>query len=312
MVFNQFVIFIAGILILLVSSELFIRKAQQLSLSVKISPLIIGSVIVAIGTSLAELSVSTLAALKGDTGLAIGNIVGSNITNIFLVLPVAIIFGKIRIGTTKTQKSVLLLMVLTAVFILLINFMTVTMITGLILLSICIWFTLTIFSWGISGRIGEDKLRFSKTLKKPFGKSDFFSLSAAILGILAGGNLTVVATENIALYTGLSTTILGLSLTAVATSLPELAVTIFGVKSHDGKMTIGNIIGSNVYNLLLVGGISALFAGSFVLPVRNWAFLVLSTLTLYAIIRHYKGKVVPVFAGLGLLVFFIIYILSLH
>ena len=105
----QLLLFFLGLLILLPSASVLVKISNTLATKLKISPLITGITLVALGTSLPELAVSATAAIRNDYGLALGNIIGSNITNILLVFPVGILIGKLRIGTTKTQKTILIM-----------------------------------------------------------------------------------------------------------------------------------------------------------------------------------------------------------
>ncbi len=123
-----------------------------------------------------------------------------------------------------------------------------------------------------------------------------------------GGYFIVTSTEKLSLLTGLSTGVLGLTLTAVATSLPELLTTIFSQEEHDEKMTIGNIIGSNIYNLLLIGGVINLFGNNDHVLQTNWLTLNIVAVFFVLIIFIFKGKQVPKYIGLLSLLFFIIYI----
>lgn len=304
-------IFTVGVILLLFSTEVFVKMAQKISLLLRISPLIVGITIVAIGTSLPELSVSLIAVMKNDTGLALGNIIGSNITNIFLVLPVGLFLGKIRVGTTKTQRNSFLLLLSTFLFVLIMTVFHFPPVAGLILLFTAIVFTLSEYLWGTKGREKEDKILFSKNAKYEFKSTDIIWFLLSLAGILTGGSLLVNSVEKISVITGLSTTILGLSLTAVATSMPELFTTIFSLRNKEEKMTLGDIIGSNIYNLLLIGGIIALTTPIVLIPGLDWIILLIATISLSLLIFVYKGRVIPKKYGVLLLMFFLLYILSL-
>ena len=304
------ILFILGVFLLLFSTEIFVKMAQKISVLFRISPLIIGITIVAVGTSLPELSVSLIAAIKHDSGLALGNIIGSNIVNIFLVLPVGILLGKIKIGTIKTQRNSFLLLLATLLFVLIMTLFHFPPIAGLILLSFALLFTVGEYIWGVRGRKNEDKLCFTKNNCK-FRQIDLMLLLFSLAGILTGGSILVNSVEKISFITGLSTTILGLSLTAIATSMPELLTTLITLRSKEEKMALGNIIGSNIYNLLLVGGLIALTTPVIVIPGIDWSFLLLATASLSLLIFAYKGRVIPKKYGVFLLIFFFIYILSL-
>ncbi len=147
-------IFLAGIIVLLISTRIFVDVATKISFYLRISPLIIGATVVALGTSLPELTVSIFAILRGDPGLAAGNIIGSNIANILLVFPIGILFGGIRIGTTKTQRNGIMLLAATVIFFVFFKYFA-SPIAGVILIGLAVMFTIKEYQWGIVGRLHE-------------------------------------------------------------------------------------------------------------------------------------------------------------
>lgn len=300
-----------GVVFLLVSAQSFVNLAIKVSRALRISPLIVGTTLVALGTSLPELAVSTIASARGDTGLAIGNIVGSNVVNILLVLPIGILIGKLRIGTHKTQRNGLLLLGVTALFIALRLLQLPPTTAGLILLLTAVVITIAEYFWGVNGRNHEDASRFSRVSSQRLAPSDALLLTLSAAGITVGGVLMVTSTEGLASITGYSTTILGLSLTAVATSLPELLTTIFSQEDHQEKITTGNIVGSNIYNLLFIGGITLLLSGPLSAGPKEFTWLILATIGAVTLIHYYKGQRVPKRIGVVFLLGLIVYLSTL-
>lgn len=282
-----------GIVVLLISTKVLVKLSQKLSSSFKISPLFIGITFVALGTSLPELAVSSIASARNDIGLAMGNIVGSNIVNILMVLPVAILLGKLRIGTTKTQRNAVILLLVTAIFIASHLIPIGNIIRGFIFITLAILLTIAEYKWAVFGRKHEDLSRMNHLKKKKFTLGKLVVLAISVAGIIAGGYLTVTSTESISVITGYSTTILGLSLTAIVTSFPELLTTIFSQEEHQEKLTIGNIIGSNIYNLLFIGGVINLFSPVTYIQPANLLILAVITVFFFLIIRHYSGQKIP-------------------
>ena len=282
-----------GVVILLISTKVMVKVAEKLSSSLKISPLFIGITIVALGTSLPELAVSSIASARNDIGLAMGNIVGSNIVNILMVLPVGILIGKLRIGTTKTQRNVTILLLVTAIFIASHLIPIGNTILGLIFITLAILLTIAEYKWAVFGRKHEDLSRMNHLKKERFTLGKLVMLAISVIGIIAGGYLTVTSIESISTITGYSTTVLGLSLTAIVTSLPELLTTIFSQEEHQEKLTIGNIIGSNIYNLLFIRGINNLFSPVTYIEPKNLVILAITTIFFFLIIRHYGGQKIP-------------------
>jgi len=305
-------LFIVGVLVLLYSTEIFIRIAVRLSARLRISPLIVGTTIVSLGTSIPELAVSGIAAANNDPGLAIGNIVGSNIVNITLVLPIGILIGKLRIGTTKTQRNALLLLAVTALFALPIIPAIPLLSSGMLLLALAAIVTIGEYRWGVIGRNHEDAVRFHSKKNHHPHSVKLALLVCSLTGIVLGGYMTVIAVESIARLSGYSTTILGLSLAAIATSLPELLATIVSQEEHQAKITIGNIIGSNVYNILLIGGIVRLFSSPQPIPAIEWLFLLVATTGFIVIIRYFSGKAIPKWVGAALLGLFAVFLFTLR
>ncbi len=302
--------FILGMGILLFSTEKFVKLAERISKSLKISPLVVGVTIVAIGTSIPELVVSVVSMIKQDTSLAMGNIIGSNIVNVLLVFPVGILIGKLRIGRIKTQQTALLL--LGAAFIFFVSQYAAIdhLYKGIFLISLSVLFTFIEYKFGIFGRDHEDAKHQTKN------KGGKISLAQLIIGafllvlIIVGGTLIVDSVEAISILSGISTSILGLTLTAIATSLPELLTTIYSQSNHQEKITVGNILGSNVYNLLLIGGILTLFPANIIILQKEWIWLGATTLGFVLFLKFYSGLRPSRWLGLLILPVFFLYLFT--
>lgn len=305
-------IFALGIILLLLSTQFFIKKAEHISVTLKLSPLIIGLTVVSIGTSLPELMVSIIAVFRGDVGLATGNIIGSNIINVFLVFAVGIISGKLRVGTTKTQRNIFMMSGLTGLFLLLYFLGISNVISSVVLISCALIVTFSEYVWGVNGRNHEDAKIKRKTKVDKFTSGDIFKLSGSLTGVVVGGIMTVTSVEQLSVLIGFSTTVLGLSITAIATSLPELMTTIFSQQDHEEKITIGNIIGSNIYNLALIGGIILFFSSWKIITTYEIVMLILATIGFTLIVVINKGKIIPKYTGFILLILFAVYLYFLR
>ena len=303
--------FLIGSLILLVSTQFLVNYAKKISLALKISPLIIGLTIVAIGTSLPELSFSLTALIKQDVGLAMGNIVGSNVVNILFVFAVGILIGKLRVGTSKTQRNSMFLLVATALFVVLQLTQVPAKISGLILISSAVLITLVEYFMGVLGRKNEDKKMFAKKQKIEINSSVIFVPIFLIAGIIVGSLMAVSAIEEFSTLTKISTTIIGLSLTAIVTSLPELLTTIFSQEEHQSKLTMGNILGSNIYNFLLIGGFINLLSGKNGIAMKDWIVMLFVTGFFLFILKRFSGRNIPKKYGVILLIIFVFYLLNL-
>lgn len=300
--------FIVGIAILLLSTKTFTLLAKELSSVLGLSPLFIGVTIVAIGTSLPELSISLTASATNDYPLAIGNIIGSNIVNMLLVFAAGVMIGSMRIGTKTTMKNGVLLLLVTVMYTIsqYIAFAPSRIIGCILiisaLLSICVQ-----YYWARQGKSVE-KTKFKQNKQNKFTIQKSIILSLSTLGIIIGGSITVISSEAISILTGISTGILGLTLTAIATSLPELLTTIVSQKQNESKLAIGNIIGSNIYNLLLIGGIISLFSNHSQTFQGNILFLNAITVLFVLTLLIFKGKIIPRWVGIFYIIFFFIYI----
>ena len=303
--------FLIGSLILLVSTQFLVNYAKKISLALKISPLIIGLTIVAIGTSLPELSFSLTALIKQDVGLAMGNIVGSNVVNILFVFAVGILIGKLRVGTSKTQRNSMFLLVATVLFVVLQLTQVPAKISGLILISSAVLITLVEYFMGVLGRKNEDKKMFANKQKIEINSSVIFVPIFLIAGVIVGSLIAVSAIEEFSILTKISTTIIGLSLTAIVTSLPELLTTIFSQEEHQAKLTMGNILGSNIYNFLLIGGFINLLSGKNGIAMKDWIIMLFVTGFFLFILKRFSGRNIPKKYGVILLIIFVFYLLNL-
>jgi len=299
-----------GVFLLLVSTRAFMGSAIETSLALRISPLIIGVTVVAIGTSLPELVVSFLAAIGNEPGLAIGNIVGSNIVNIFLVFPFSVLLRDLKMGISKTQKNANLLLLVTLVFFLANLLKLNNRMLGILLLILALVFTLMEYRWGVLGRENED-IAYTRKEEKPLDLKTILLLIVSLVGIFCGGGLIVRAVELISELSGYSTTFWGLSLAAIATSMPELMFTIVAGRKAEQKAVTGNVLGSNIYNILLIGGITLLFSSIPKIPNLTWAFFIFSTLSLYGLVQYFKGRIVPKWIAYLFFLYFLVFLYSL-
>ncbi len=305
----QILLFLLGLVTLLLSTSYLVNTSEKLAYKFKISPLVVGIVLLSFGTTLPEFAVSGIAVFNGDYGLAIGNVMGSNIVNVIFILGVGILFGGLRIGTTKTQKAGLIVLILSFLFFALNYFKISHLTSGLLLITVGIFVTFMEYRWGKQGSKLEDLKRLSLFHKKvKFTKITALLLLLSLVGIFLGGLLVVNSTEHLSLLLGYSTTVLGLSLTAVSTSMPEMLTMLFSLKEKDEKLTLGNIIGSNTYNLAIIGGISLYFGEHIAIPGKDWIWFLGTATLLFLVIKIYKGKVIPFLLGiafLGLMIFYL-------
>lgn len=310
--FTYLVKFLFGVIILLLATQLFVKIAIKLSEVFRVSPLIIGMLIVSFGTTLPELSVAITSSRSGSVGLASGTIVGSTIVNFVLVLPAAILLGKdLRIGTTKTQKNSIVLLIATVFFILLQQLPIPPTVSGILLLSGLVAANYLEYKWGALGRLQEDKTVIDLFKKRKVTPDLVFGLLFSVICVTVGGSLVVSSMEDLATISGYSTTILGLTLAGIATSLPDVFTAVMSQKSDEDKLTIGHITGGSLYNLLFIGGVTNILGGDMSLGKVEILFLLGLVLLFCLIIKFYSGKNIPRWLGIFLLLIFFIYIYTL-
>ena len=275
----------------------------------KVSPLVIGFTVVAIGTSLPEISIALQSGLNHTTDLSLGDIVGSNIANIGLIFGLALVFRSVYIGTLKTQRNMLLYLSLSTVFFFILLLMGLQALTGLLLLLIGVVAIIWQIKQGKQGALDEDKEllnELGKDHRKPIIAFIFLGLSLAAL--LFGSKLLVDSGVRIANLLGVSPFLIGIVVVSIGTSLPELAVTVTSLLKKEEKLAVGNILGSNIYNILIGGGILGVFNTKGITNLTALLFFAFFSLIFCFLIYTYKGRRVPRYFGLGLLTLFLLYI----
>lgn len=247
---------VIGFVILLYSGDLLVKAGVALSGHFKISPLVTGITIVALGTSAPEFFVSLGAAVKGSPDIAMGNVVGSNIANIALVLGVTAIVLPIPV-LKKTMHFDWIVMMLSSLLLLIFAFDGALVFwEGLILVSILVWYLITSVFKSRKDIKSNDK----KPLTPRLSIFVAFSLVAiASVGLYLGADLLVESAKNIAIKYGVSERVVAITVVALGTSLPELATSVIAACRKQMDISVGNIIGSNIFNILGVLGVTSVF-----------------------------------------------------
>jgi len=251
---------IAGFILLIWSADRFIIGAAATARNFDVPPLIIGLTIVGFGTSAPEMMVAGFAAYDGSPALAIGNALGSNITNITLVLGVAALITPLDVHSRIIRKELPILLFSTLLALALVRDMTLTQFDGMILLSLLFLLMWWITRQGLK-KDGEDALTEEYLEELP----DKMSTSHALFWLIAGLVLLTISSKvlvwgavEVATAFGVSELIIGLTIIAIGTSLPELAASITGALKNEHDIAIGNVVGSNLFNTLGVLAIPAL------------------------------------------------------
>ncbi len=304
-----------GLTILLLAGDALVRGAVNLSLRLGVPALIVSLTIVAFGTSAPELLIAISAIKDNAPGIALGNVVGSNTANVLLVLGIPAMLSTLHTGECQTRKNFVLMLLASVVFIALAFLGTFTLTSGLFML-------------GMLALILLDSLRDAHAHHKagetveldaideadpdmPYWRVVLY-LAVGLIGLPIGAHLLVENASLIAHAYGVSDTVIGLTLVAVGTSLPELATTVMAALRRQADVALGNVIGSNVFNLLAIIGISTFFGDIPVDPAflsfDLWVMLAASLLLIPFV--FFKVNITRVW-GLGLTSLYVLYVVTI-
>lgn len=258
-------IFIVSLTVLLYASDKFVEAAESIGLSFGIPSYIIGVTIVAFGTSLPELATSIASIYSGSSEVVIGNVLGSNITNVFLIIGLTAIFGRgIKLDYDVMNTDIPILIGSAALLYFVIQDFNVTLFEALILFLALVIFLASSF-------INDEKEKEEKDSKSAFKIKDFIMLIAASVFVFLGAKYTIYGLENLAQSLHIPTHIIAITAVALGTSLPELVVSISAARRGQHGMAIGNVLGSNIFNTYAVMSIPRLF-GDITIPETTMDF----------------------------------------
>ena len=250
----EVIFLVLGLVLLVVGSDLLLRSSIDLSLKYNVSKLVIGLTIVSFATSAPELLISVSSVLKDSSDIAISNVIGSNIANIGMVFSIALLFVTIKIKKENIKYDFPWLIIVSLLFIWFLQDSQIDRFEGVVLTSVLVLFI--IFSFKVRANESEDLDDLSASnmsLSKIF---IYLALSSILL--YSGSELFVESSIFFANYFGVSERVIGLTMVAMGTSLPELATTLVAIYKKELDISIGNIIGSNIFNILAVIGITSI------------------------------------------------------
>lgn len=288
------VIFLLSLMVTLAFANVFVNLATRLTEELRISPLIIGITVAGLGTSLPELAVTLNAVMEREPGLAVGNIVGTNIANIGLALAIPFLMRPVRIGSTKSQKNIIILFLVTLLFLVLVAAGRFDRFWGLVFIEGGIGLLWWQVRAGLRGRMEEDAPLFnhlsSESLK---GKRwRLIGIVLSLIGVFVGGRFLVDSSLGLARLIGVKPSLIGLTVVAIGTSIPELATETIAARRGQVKLLLGQTIGSNLYNILFITGVGALFMPLYFNNLVGIIFLLLMTSLLFWVVRTHPGKYV--------------------
>ncbi|MBY8976328.1 calcium/sodium antiporter [Rhodobacteraceae bacterium NNCM2] len=254
----DFAFIVAGLAILVGAGDALVRGAVVLSLKLGMPAVIISATVIAFGTSAPEMFISIKAAIHGATGIALGNVVGSNIANVFLVLGVPALIVPIAGCGQAAHRNTIIMLMATVVFTGFIISGHIPRWGGLVLLAITIFMVLDSIRCGRAHpeEVDDDELEEADP-EMPIWKLAILLL-VGFIGLPIGAELLIQGAQGIALDFGVSEAVVGLTIIAVGTSLPELATTVAAALRNQADVAIGNVVGSNLFNITAVIGVAAL------------------------------------------------------
>ena len=299
----NYILLIIGFFLLIKGADIFVDGASGISKKLGIPSVIVGLTIVSLGTSAPELAVSILSAIQGSNEIAVGNVLGSNIFNTLVVLGVTLIIMPLIIKKSTIKKDFIINIAVTALFLVLTfngilrgkeNY--ISRFDGFILLAGCILYIIFLI-WTVKGKkVNNDIVAEMATEDESIGeinipKSIMWLIIGAI-GIVIGGKIVVDSASDIAKAWGMSDKLVGLTIVAMGTSLPELVTSAMAALKGEEDMALGNILGSNIFNILLIIGVSSIISPMLVSStlIVDFIFLIVVTLLIGILIFAHKGK----------------------
>ncbi len=248
---QQVIILLVGFVFLVKGADWFVEGAASIARKLGIPQLIIGLTIVAMGTSMPEAAVSITAALQQNAGITIGNVVGSNILNIFIILGITALITNVKIQKSTIRYEIPFMIFITIILMICgMTDMKITFIEGIFLWILFIAYLVYLFIMARNGETQEEEKDI------PVWKCLIFILIGGIL-VVKGSDFAVSGASAIARYFGMSERFIGLTIVAFGTSLPELVTSVVAARKNEVDMAVGNAVGSNIFNILMVLGIAS-------------------------------------------------------
>lgn len=305
----DYIFLILGFVLLVKGADFFVEGSAAVAKKFNVPVFIIGMTIVAMGTSAPECAVSIAASIKGSNGMAISNVIGSNIFNLMVVCGVCALFSPLPIKK-ETLKKEFPFSILAAVILGVMGFlgMSVGNTDGLILVVLFVLFLV----WMVLSAKNSMKKGISPDVEEikelPMGRCLIYIIGG-LAAIVLGGQAVVNSAEAIALRFGLSETLIGLTICSIGTSLPELVTSVVAAKKNQAGMALGNVIGSNIFNILLVGGLASAISPIAVTADNLIDIIILILMSLYIMALVWKRQVLARFGGFSMLIIYIVYMI---
>lgn len=305
--FIDFLKLFGGFVYLLMGGELLVRGALGLSKESNIPPVVVGMTVVAMGTSAPELMVSTFSSLSGYPGIAIGNVVGSNIANVLLVIGIPVMIYPISCAQEGLSRQTSLMIAVSLMFIVMCAFEPINFWEGVLLVVILVCFLIMATRGTAIIPLDDAEEEMDRGLGLPTYPSTItLFIVLGVVSLPLGADLVVEGGVGLATSWGVSEAVIGLSLIALGTSLPELSTTVIAALHKSSDVAIGNVVGSNLFNILAILGITALLTDIPVDPqfLRFDVWVMFAASVLLWIFVLVKGTIGRVWGGVFLAGYF--------
>lgn len=303
-----------GFVLLIKGADYFVDGSAAIATLLRVSPLLVGLTIVAFGSGAPEATVSIIAALEGSTDVTVGNVVGSNIINTALVIGVTAVIFPLKVESATVKKEIPLAFLASIALIVLISdqFLqnaTENMITRSDGIVFLLFFSIFLYYVIEAARNSRETLTEENedTQKPTWGKNILLAI-AGLAAIILGGYLVVESSTEIAIRFGMSETLVGLTIVAIGSSLPELAISISAALKKQSQMALGNIVGSSIFNILFVLGVASIITP---LPVDPKIFFDVNVMIILTVVLFIYSRTEYTIAKLEGLILSLVYIIYL-
>lgn len=297
----SFLVLIIGFIFLIKGADIFVDGAASIAKKFNVPSMVIGLTIVAMGTSAPEAAVSLTSSLAGQNDMAVANVIGSNFFNILVVLGVSSIIATLPVQKDTIKKETPFLILVSCILLLFGFDLKITRIEGLMLLLVFAYFLINTIKSAKKASSNESSssadesaiaIEIEGVEEVAMPKTILFSI-IGIIGIVIGGDMVVDSATSIATSFGMSANLVGLTIVAIGTSLPEFVTSIVAIRKGETEIAIGNVIGSNLFNILLVLGLSTSINPIAIssLALIDIMFMVLITVLLYVFMKQKKSIV---------------------
>lgn len=299
---------VVGFVFLVKGADFFVEGASDIAKKLGIPSIVIGLTIVALGTSLPELAVSVTAAMKGSNDIALGNVTGSNIVNLLVVVGLAAVIRPIHVQRSVMKRDytmalvmAVLMLVCSAEIFLGRESAALSRLDGCILLAVMVLYMYSLIRHAVRNRIAEN---FG--ISRPLPLSIVFCVIGAA-AIVGGGQMVVNAATDLAYRFGMSETLVGLTIVAIGTSLPELMTSVIAAKKGESDIALGNVVGSNILNVGFILGLSSTIHPISVKMVNVYDIIILIAVTALFFFPLWKKERVSRLTGALMIVIYLIY-----